>query len=416
MTCDMGSYGLAALQCSKANTWLNPAWHQLIVIGNGFDLECGLNSGFGSFMKARRSALDSSDDEADAGPLHFCRTIWDVILDAHGDSDWCDVEGAIAEWLVGHRGYAQHNNFATPLMDRTLDALVQLKNNWSSDPDPSVSRIAFYLAGSSDEAAKWTKEKLLDVTKTDLSRFEHDFAEYLRDEISKNNDYQSSAGRIMAALLCDSRVGEDDYRIEESVPSFNYTRPCISLKSFGKEVPWINVHGRLDAADGGHGEIVFGIDGTGFLDDDPILPFTKTFRVMGLGTASDGRLVHVPPTVGYMDYGTALIKFYGHSLAQADYSYFQALFDSVRLYDSQTKLIFYYRRHSKGDITEADKAKELAEIRLDTMRLVTKLMASYAETLENKDHGRNLVHKLLVEGRLVVMELPEGEPCAFLGE
>lgn len=31
-----------------------------------------------------------------------------------------------------------------------------------------------------------------------------------------------------------------------------------------------------------------------------------------------------------------------------------------------------------------------------------KLLNSYGETLDNKDHGNNLIHKLLIEGRLSI--------------
>lgn len=33
---------------------------------------------------------------------------------------------------------------------------------------------------------------------------------------------------------------------------------------------------------------------------------------------------------------------------------------------------------------------------------VTRLMSQYGETMSNKDHGRNLMHKLLLEGRLTI--------------
>ncbi|EFW89333.1 hypothetical protein [Streptococcus equinus] len=39
-----------------------------------------------------------------------------------------------------------------------------------------------------------------------------------------------------------------------------------------------------------------------------------------------------------------VIKFYGHSLARADYSYFQYIFDMYDLYNSDVKLIFYYSK------------------------------------------------------------------------
>lgn len=35
-------------------------------------------------------------------------------------------------------------------------------------------------------------------------------------------------------------------------------------------------------------------------------------------------------------------------------------------------------------------------------RTDTQLLTTYGETLDNKDHGKNLMHKLLLEGRLEV--------------
>ena len=38
---------------------------------------------------------------------------------------------------------------------------------------------------------------------------------------------------------------------------------------------------------------------------------------------------------------------------------------------------------------------------------VTKLLAEYGKTLDNEDHGRNLMHKLMIEGRLEVRLLAD---------
>ena len=35
-------------------------------------------------------------------------------------------------------------------------------------------------------------------------------------------------------------------------------------------------------------------------------------------------------------------------------------------------------------------------------RKVTKLLSTYGSTPDNKDHGKNLMHKLLIEGRLSI--------------
>lgn len=39
------------------------------------------------------------------------------------------------------------------------------------------------------------------------------------------------------------------------------------------------------------------------------------------------------------------------------------------------------------------------------MRRVTELLVAYGETLDNGSHGRNLIHRLLLEGRLHVQRI-----------
>ena len=39
------------------------------------------------------------------------------------------------------------------------------------------------------------------------------------------------------------------------------------------------------------------------------------------------------------------------------------------------------------------------------MNKVINLLTAYGATLENRDHGKNLIHKLLLEGRLSVQEI-----------
>lgn len=43
----------------------------------------------------------------------------------------------------------------------------------------------------------------------------------------------------------------------------------------------------------------------------------------------------------------------------------------------------------------------------DMMMKAIALLTAYGATLDNKDHGANLIHKLLIEGRLAVTLLPD---------
>lgn len=95
---------------------------------------------------------------------------------------------------------------------------------------------------------------------------------------------------------------------------------------------------------------------------------------------------------------TSLIKFFGHSLSEADYTYFQAIFDIVDLYDGDTRLVFYYRPY-RDDDTGGTMARN------ETMQRVTRLLRAYGKTLDNMDHGKNLLHRLLIEQRLYLQRI-----------
>lgn len=389
---------------------LRPLWHQLIVIGNGFDLECGLASSFADFIRARNLAFEDEENGKD-NRYGFTGTIWDAILESLGDVNWCDVEGAISKWLVSEEDAGSgekddDNCLSRPLIDDVADALRQLGRDWGAAPQSSAASIAYHLVGCPEEAKGWTKEKLLTVSKNDLRTLEKDFASYLRKTASCNASYEENAQRLIRDIVDDERPNDDELDIKQSILSFNYTHPELSLSFDGDESAYVNIHGRLGEVAGSNEEIVFGIDGTGLMGNPDILPFTKTYRIMGLNSADTRKFIHSAHESGFPDYGTTVIKFYGHSLGRADYSYFQAIFDSVHLYEGQTRLVFYYRRHSKGEISSVELAKELEGIKTRTMQRVISLLVAYGETLDNRDHGKNLIHKLLIEGRLAVLELP----------
>jgi hypothetical protein len=92
------------------------------------------------------------------------------------------------------------------------------------------------------------------------------------------------------------------------------------------------------------------------------------------------------------------VKFFGHSLGEMDYSYFRSVFDSVDLYKAKMRLVFYYSIFN-------DKRAE--EIRRSQFLLVTKLIDDY-QALDGQ-RGRNLMHKLMLEGRLSIEEISTKE-------
>ncbi|MDF9825742.1 hypothetical protein M2475_002148 [Breznakia sp. PF5-3] len=228
------------------------------------------------------------------------------------------------------------------------------------------------------------------ILNRELIRFENQFNDYLIKVVNKNkSQYESTALRLMKEITEDAKT----YGWRLDLLSFNYTHPG-SLNDYVDS--YTNIHGSLLHDDYGRkGEIIFGVDGMN-LDPDKVNPvslqFTKTFRVAFNNKNSEANGViqaSSPPEEIY---------FYGHSLADADYSYFQSIFDTFNLYASKLNLIICY-----GIPPTYKHNEELYETEL--LESVSKLLRAYGKTLDNKDHGKNLFHKLILEGRIKLKKI-----------
>lgn len=250
--------------------------------------------------------------------------------------------------------------------------------------------VAFYIHGTClPEHGTWTERQLLNLMQKELHILEEDFSRYLQEAISKNSNYHQASYKLMHDLLYYELADSRNYDVEASVLSFNYTRPLKPCGFASAPIPYVNIHGQLG------GEIIFGIDGTDHMNDPVVLPFTKTYRLMALDVPNACSIVR-GGSAGAGIGATNVIKFYGHSLGKADYSYFQAIFDTVNLYTSKTQLLFF---------TQPFGGKDAAAVKHEMMDKAIVLLSAYGKTLDNKDHGKNLIHKLLIEGRLKVIVL-----------
>ena len=413
----IGNVAPSSCEVYDCDSLFKQSWHQLIVIGNGFDLECGLASQFEDFFAPRWKAVDQTNPEkpvqsTTAAMAETGLTVWDLILQGTDGGNWFDIEEAIKQWIVPGPMYAPSLN-GTVMRSRVDEILDCVHSSNAGSPlfryrAPSGLEVVYVVAqcviekATVDDPTQITRQDVYDFLLSELRRLEQQFDAYLTEEVEDNEEYRSKASALTKVLLRDEMPIDDlrrDYA--HTILSFNYTRPC-ELSWKGVPVELVNVHGKLGS------EIVFGIDykdGSGILET---LPFTKTYRLMGMGSPDLSAVVHGK---GYSlgSEATAIIKFYGHSLSDPDYSYFQAIFDAVGLYEGNTKLVFYYRPWARRDGSTCT----LKEAKEATMGKVMKLLGSYGETMTNLSHGRNLIHKLLIEGRLSVKLLGQ-EPTTEL--
>ncbi len=328
-------------------------------------------------------------------------TVWDfILLEDKRQRAWYDVEECIKDWV----DYSSPSASGKPHIQRICKQFKKIgKNYWPYLQSPIDAELCVLAYAADFYSWDGQPGSLLDILLDQLNYLEAWFATYIKNQTEVNGHYLTSVNTLIDCLANDEmpeRVLDMDYTKNRysassertNILDFNYTYP---VNHCWKNCPTcLNVHGLATARD-----IIFGIDGTNLNPEQEcyanIVKFTKTYRIMALNSTPHSSLVS-----HYLssdpNSATSTIKFFGHSLAEADYSYFQAIFDEVSLYESNTRLIFYYNERRP----DGKNAQE------EMFEKVNHLITTYGQTLDNKDHGKNLLHKLLLEGRLIIKQVP----------
>ena len=221
----------------------------------------------------------------------------------------------------------------------------------------------------------------LDFMMEQLNLFEKDFGNYIGSlEIKEENK-----NRLINIFrtTCRKKIINFNYSIFLQDLIDRYKDIAFSEIEIARRIKPIesivNIHGDFKNP-------IFGIDSLN--SEEQFQNFTKTSRILDNDTIENFELPK-PEKLG-------TINFFGHSLSEADYSYFQSLFDYYDIYSSNIKLNFMYSEYDKNDLTRAKR---------ETHNNVVKLMNNYGEKLENKDKGKNLLHKLLIENRIKLINV-----------
>ena len=210
-----------------------------------------------------------------------------------------------------------------------------------------------------------------------LNLFEKDFGNYIKD-------FRNELAHSLDNILYNDKpkkIINFNYTtvIKNEIDKFKDIQKYPTAKNIRSIKEVINIHGDYENP-------IFGIDNQNV--DESMNVFTKTYRILSSDTIESFTL----PSNELLE----TIYFFGHSLSEADYSYFQSMFDYYSIYDSKIRLIFLYSDHD-------GKEKSRQENR------VVKLINDYGKTLENKDKGKNLLHKLLLENRIKIYEIEKAK-------
>ena len=458
----------------------NTEANQLIVLGNGFDLHCGLKSSYKDFLyyvitqeytnyfssdseeasdrnEAIEKAFADSEDYVWGREIYFDDAIyfernvkmndtifpdiniWYLILFHEKlvqSSNWSDIESVIEKYVSGKfifnndNGKQSQKTFIDILVDTFFnygfERNILLEGMMEQDEYKLAGLLLYHLLEREDDCygikekneeirkeseshLAWrpgrvqieTKIKnktkpevvniLINLLMGELHKLEIDFQTYLTQEIEKE-EYKSKAENFLQTIVI-----EGGYPSSYSVFSFNYTNSCSG--NLGTQVAFRNVHGALNQ-NSNESKIIFGIDNisSDSKSEDISYRFTKSYRTMRLYTELENDKTFGDKIDNIFTKDMDVIKFYGHSLARADYSYFQYIFDMYDLYNSNIKLIFYYSKIE---------GRTVEEVRQEQYRNITKLIEQYGETLDNKAHGKNLLTRLIQTGRLKIVGLED---------
>ncbi|HAO5741461.1 TPA: hypothetical protein IQC28_002501 [Listeria monocytogenes] len=404
---------------------------QLLILGNGFDVQAGLKCKYSDFFKNRmeqfglltvdgeridKEALDflSLSVDPQVGPVLFNSislgeekifkqssevNFWELEMafseSYYEEINWYNVEehiNKVVRNLNNHfremsspsnlSNFEAKNNFKTPgPISLAPKSIKKYQEEMTQQCGGPISNYMIYLAilGKIYDEKSYFKTDVLTIMSQEIRKYETKFDAYLR-ECAKSPDYQRIAKENLSKLIQE----DNNQDVSANVLSFNYTHiPSKVISEEGDEISIKvkdNVHGKLG------NEIIFGIDHGTIDNDTPLYNFTKTYRKLYENKDSEESVLSLDIKV---------IKIYGHSLSNADYAYFQSIFDFLNIYENPINIIVYYTKYKESE----------AEIRQELSNAVQKLISRYGQSMDNKEKGKNLLHKLLLENRLTIKKI-----------
>ena len=386
----------------------NQSLKQLIVLGNGFDLASGLKSTYYDFF-------DYIYGQPIVNNTNSNNFWYDIFQNYKEDTieDWADIEEQILVQLKNIEYLYNEKILIEGRGDSETSSLAESEHKENNIPNNLYVTLEFLLPYFVKVRSEKTTQNIL---KKQLLILEDDFRKYLLSITKENADdriyykyYMKSKVLNKYIQLCNSSESHNSDLVSklENTTIFNHSP---QIKKFDETLSEIykeknsnenlvltfnytkvwdvenvrNIHGDLD-----NGNIIFGIDYDKLNNNFKKAPieFSKSYRVLENG------LISTFDISSDID----IIKIYGHGLGKADYSYYQSIFDSVDLYHGKTKVMFFWSDY---------KGREKEQIHKDFVKGVTNLIEEYGTTFSNKDHGRNLFTKLLLENRLTIQEIP----------
>lgn len=248
----------------------------------------------------------------------------------------------------------------------------------------------------------------------DLNIWEKSFVDFILERQSSVNihgfNYDQAASKFISALLTSSETSTSVQKIQ--ILNFNYSQWNHEKNDKITFENQLNIHGNTsnreflnDSLSG----IIMGFDYQVIYEYPDLInnlvPFTKTFRISEINT----RLTKSKSNalIQKMDYEVDKIAIIGHSLSEADDSYFRSIFDAANLYSGKVVLEYWY--------TEYEGRDQDLSVEIENLQIVNALLIRYVKEANVPDitNKNNLLHKLLLENRLILREYDINEILSY---
>lgn len=378
-----------------------------LVIGNGFDLQCGMQTKYCHFFESNEEKNEHirtwiekinsnlimfldftrSKDNDIWNNFNFKTVInvWDFFFylvsfeksDLLKNMNWCDIEEVMLEW------------FEDPKKD-----IVSKKKycNWSyvykilKGERLLYSLDSFYILAiiinKLNDYKKFSNEiEFYNFLLKQLKKFESNFGNYILDESNRimvegNYSFISVYEKSMPATQLIKKLCNINSLV--SVDSFNYD--FIGIE--GLKPIFHNINGNISYP-------IFGIDSSAFLPSDPRYIFCKTNRRMELDMLE---------YEAYEREEFENVIIYGHSLTVSDYSYFFSLLDKLDIvnFTKKSVIVFAYSVY--------DKEKE-EKIKSDYRLAISNLFKEYSKYKGNSEYPNRLLDALTTQGKVLLYEI-----------
>ena len=371
-----------------------------LVLGNGFDLHCKLQSSYNDYYLENRTKyneiiswtdsfiklLDSGQSfyEIDLETNYKNYNVWDYLLafEKHRfhrnekDIKWCDIERLIFNSLV-----VKDICYASIDWNKTYIIYSQ-KLRTSDIYENAISNI-IYLKRNGE--LFYSEEKYFEFLLDELKMFENEFGSFiLNRQINKKRKWFALDLPNEKYFKCVKKTLDDLGGLHNlvSIDSFNYSYFDNRMLNEHTKIVYNHVNGNFEFP-------IFGIDTT-LNPYDKRYIFTKSYRRMELNMGlpnyiNDPAFVH--------------LIIYGHSLNEADYGYFFSMFDRMDLLNSSSdsSIVFAYSIYKEN---EEDKIMHNLRI------AVSKLIYKYA-LFKKMESPERIIDYLYLQNKIIYFEVPE---------